>query len=127
MTGFITDIESKTLSNTSFREVLYTSQHMQVVVMSLLPSEDIGMEVHEIVDQFLRIEKGEGKVIMNGEEHVVKDGDAFVVPAGTQHNVVNTSSTNELKIYTIYAPPHHKEGTVHKTKADAEKDKEDHL
>mgnify|MGYP001616974639 CR=1 FL=1 len=127
MVGFLVNIEEKTRANSLFRQVLYTGQHEQVVVMSILPNEDIGEEVHEIVDQFLRIEEGEGKVIMNGEEHVIKDGDAFVVPAGTKHNVINTSSEKELKLYTIYSPPHHKDKTVHKTKADAVADKEDHL
>lgn len=127
MGGFLVNIEEKTRTNTYFRQVLYTSQHEQVVLMSLLPNEDIGEEIHEIVDQFLRIEEGEGKVIMNGEEHVIKDGDAFVVPAGTKHNVINTSSEKPLKLYTIYSPPHHKDKTVHKTKADAVADKEDHL
>src|SRR5690242_18234346 len=113
MTGFLTNIEKQTLENTSFRKVLYTGQHAQVVVMSLKPSESIGMEVHEIVDQFIRIESGEGKVVMNSEEHKIKDGDAFVVPAGTKHNVTNTSSKNPLKLYTVYSPPHHKDGVIH--------------
>lgn len=127
MTGFLQNIENLTLNNDYFRQVLFTGQHLQVVVMSLKPNEDIGVEVHEIVDQFLRVETGEGKVIINGEEHSVKDGDAFVVPAGAQHNVLNTSSEKFLKLYTIYAPPHHKDGTIHTTKQDAEADKEDHL
>ena len=95
--------------------------------MSLLPGEAIGMEMHEIVDQFLRVESGVGQVIMNGEEHPIKDGDAFIVPAGAQHNVINTSSDKPLKLYTLYSPPHHKEGIIHKTKQEAEVDKEDHL
>lgn len=127
MVGLLVNIEEKTRANSFFRQVLYTGQHEQVVVMSILPNEDIGEEVHEIVDQFLRIEEGEGRMVMNGEEHVVKDGDAFVVPAGTKHNVINTSSEKPLKLYTIYSPPHHKDKTVHKTKADAVADKEDHL
>ena len=127
MIGFLVNIEEKTRTNTFFRQVLYTGQHEQVVVMSLQPNEDIGEEIHEIVDQFLRIEEGGGKVIMNGEEHVIKDGDAFVVPAGTKHNVINTSSEKALKLYTIYSPPHHKDKTLHKTKADAIADKENHL
>jgi mannose-6-phosphate isomerase-like protein (cupin superfamily) len=127
MTGYIQNIEEVTLKNEYFRQVLFTGQHTQLVVMSLKPNEDIGVEIHEIVDQFLRVEVGEGKVIMNGEVHHIKGGDAFVVPAGTQHNVINTSSKNSLKLYTVYAPPHHKDGTVHKTKQDAEADKEDHL
>lgn len=127
MTGFLQNIEQLSLQNTHFRQVLYTGQHAQLVLMSLLPNEDIGMEVHEIVDQFLRVESGEGKVVMNGEEHPIKDGDAFIVPAGTQHNVFNTSSDKPLKLYTLYSPPHHRDATVHKTKQEAEADKEDHL
>lgn len=127
MTGYIGNIEKLTLANTYFRQVLYTGQHNQLVLMSLKPNEDIGMEVHQIVDQFLRIEKGGGKVVMNGEEHNVTAGDCIIVPAKTKHNVTNTSSTAPMKLYTVYSPPHHKDGTVHKTKADAEKDKADHL
>lgn len=127
MIGFVGNIEELTLANTNFRQVIYTGQHSQLVLMSLLPNEEIGMEVHEIVDQFLRIEKGEGKVIMNGEEHLIKDGSAIVVPAGTQHNVINTSLVNPMKLYTLYSPPHHKDATVHTTKKDAEQDSQDHL
>lgn len=127
MIGFLQNIEKLTLENTNFRHVLYTGQHVQLVLMSLQPSEEIGMEVHEIVDQFLRVETGEGKVVMNGEEHSIKDGYAFVVPAGTQHNVINSSPDKPLKLYTLYSPPHHKDGTIHKTKQEAGADKEDHL
>jgi len=127
MIGYLDNIEAVTLANESFRQVLYTGQHAQLVVMSLKPKEDIGLEVHEIVDQFLRVEAGEGTVIMNGEEHQIKDGDAFMVPAETKHNVINTSSENSLKLYTIYSPPHHKDKTIHKTKQDAEADTEDHI
>src|SRR5579864_3929397 len=127
MTGFIINIEEKTLQNENFREVLYTAQHSQLVLMSLNPNEEIGMEVHEIVDQFIRVESGTGKAILNGEEHQLSDGSAVVVPAGTQHNIINTSSDKKMKLYTIYSPAHHKDGTVHKTKADAEADKEDHI
>ncbi len=127
MTGYLDNIEKRTLENTNFRRVLYTGQHAQLVVMSLQPSEDIGQEVHEIVDQFIRVEAGQGKLLLNGEEHQVGDGDAFVVPAGAQHNVINTSSDKPLKLYTIYSPPHHKDGVIHATKADAAADKEDHL
>jgi mannose-6-phosphate isomerase-like protein (cupin superfamily) len=119
MVGFVGNIEEKTIANSFFREVVFTGAHSQLVVMSLLPNEEIGSEVHPHIDQFLRIEKGEGKVVMNGEEHLVKDGDAIVVPAGTQHNVINVSPTNELKLYTIYSPPQHPDGTIHKTKQDA--------
>ena len=127
MTGFIENIEELTLKNTYFRQVLFTSQHAQLVVMSLNPNEEIGIEVHEIVDQFLRIEKGEGKIIMNGEESELHDGSAVIVPAGVKHNVINTSSENPLKLYTIYTPPHHKDGIIHKTKQEAETDTEDHI
>lgn len=127
MTAFIGNIEEKTRANTYFRQVIYTGQHTQLVLMCLAPGEEIGMEVHETVDQFLRFEEGEGKVIIEGEEHPVKDGDAIIVPAGTKHNVVNTSQEKQLKLYTIYSPPHHKDGVVHKTKAEALADKEDHL
>ena len=127
MTGFVGNIEQLTLENNNFRKVIYTGQHSQLVLMSLKPNEEIGMEVHEIVDQFLRIEKGEGKVIINGEEHLIKDGSAIVVPAGAEHNVINTSSENELKLYTVYSPPHHKDGTIHVTKQDAEADTQDYL
>src|ERR1035437_2226445 len=118
--GFVTNIEKETLNNDNFRKVLYTSRHGQVVVMSLLPNEEIGMEVHEISDQFFRIDSGEGKVIIDGEEAQFSDGFAIVVPAGSQHNVINTSSEKSLKLYTIYMPPHHKDGVIHATKAEAE-------
>lgn len=127
MTGFVNDIDKLTTENTNFRQVLYTGQHAQLVLMSLLPSEDIGLEVHETTDQFIRIEQGEAKVVMNGEEQVIREGSAIVVPAGTNHNVINTSSTEHLKLYTVYSPPHHKDQTIHKTKADAENDTADHL
>ena len=127
MIGFVGDIEKLTLTNNNFRKVIYTGQHAQLVFMSLLPSEDIGMEVHETTDQFLRIEKGEGKVILNGEEHMLKDGSAIIVPAGTHHNIINTSPTNPMKLYTVYSPSHHKDGTIHKTKKEAEADTADHL
>lgn len=127
MTGYVDDIEKITEENSYFRKVIFTSQHQQLVVMSLLPGEEIGTEVHEINDQFLRIEKGEGKVIMNGEERIIREGTAIIVPAGTQHNLINTSTTLALKLYTIYSPPHHKDQTVHKTKAEALSDEADHL
>jgi mannose-6-phosphate isomerase-like protein (cupin superfamily) len=127
MVGFVDSIEAKTLANSFFREVLFTGKYCQLVVMSLLPNEEIGMEVHPTVDQFFRIEKGQGKVIMNGEEHEIKDGTAIVIPAGTQHNVINTSSTEALKLYTIYSPPNHPDKKIHKTKAEAMADEEDHV
>ncbi len=127
MTGYVDNIEKVTLANTNFRQVVYTGQHAQLVVMSLKPSEDIGLEVHQTTDQFLRVEQGEGKVVMNGVERLIKDGDAIIVPAGTEHNIINTSSERDLKLYTIYSPPHHKDGIVHKTKQDAIADQTDHL
>jgi len=127
MIGFAGNIEKQTLSNTYFRQVIYTAKYSQLVLMCLQPSEEIGMEIHEVTDQFFRFEEGEGKVVINGEEHSVKDGDAIIVPAGMQHNVINTSPDKQLKMYTIYSPPHHKDGIVHKTKAEAEADTEDHL
>ena len=117
--GYTENIQKKTLENTNFREVLYTGAHMQLVVMSLKPLEDIGMEVHPNVDQFFRIEKGQAKVIMNGEEAILTDDMVAIVPAGTQHNVINISNTEDLKLYTIYAPANHPEGTIHATRADA--------
>ena len=127
MVGYVDNIEAKTLANTFFREVLFTGRYSQLVVMSLLPNEEIGMEVHQAVDQFFRVEKGQGKVIMNGEEHEVKDGSAIIVPAGTEHNMVNTSSNEPLKLYTIYSPPNHPDKKIHKTKAEATVDEEDHV
>ncbi|RJP47736.1 MAG: cupin domain-containing protein [Armatimonadetes bacterium] len=119
MTGFVTNIEEQTENNTNFRQVIFTAPHSQLVLMSLQPGEDIGLEVHDNVDQFLRIEKGEGKVVMDGQEQDIKDGSAIVVPAGTQHNVLNTGD-KPLKLYTIYSPANHPEGTIHKTKEEAE-------
>lgn len=127
MKGFLANIEEKTLANAFFRQVIYTGQHAQLVLMCLQPNEEIGMEVHEIVDQFFRVEQGEGKVVINGEEHSIKDGDAIIIPAGTNHNVVNTSTDKQLKLYTIYSPPHHKDGIIHKTKKEAEADTSDYL
>lgn len=124
MSGYITNIEDTTKQNENFREVLFTGPHSQLVVMSLLPREEIGMEVHG-VDQFIRIEEGEGKAILNGEEHTIEEDFAIVIPAGTQHNIINTSSEKRMKLYTIYSPPQHKDGTIHKTKAEAMADEED--
>lgn len=122
--GYHANIESLTIKNTDFRKVLYTGEHMQLVLMSLLLGEEIGMEVHKENDQFFRFEAGEGKVIINGNEYEVVDGDIIVVPCGAEHNVVNTGSS-DLKMYTIYSPAHHKDGVVHKTKADALADDEE--
>jgi len=120
MTGFTGDIEKLTETNKNFRKVLYTGKYAQLVVMSLLPGEEIGNEVHHTVDQFFRIEEGKAKFVFRGEEHLVKAGDAVIVPAGTFHNVINTSTTEALKLYTLYSPPNHPDGTIHKTKAEAE-------
>jgi mannose-6-phosphate isomerase-like protein (cupin superfamily) len=118
------NIEKATLENNNFRTVIYTAPHSQVVLMSLLPGEEIGMETHEKVDQFFRFEKGTGKAVIAGQEYDLKDGMAVVVPAGTAHNFINTG-TEDLKLYTIYSPANHIDGRVHATKADAEADKED--
>ncbi|HAI22221.1 TPA: cupin domain-containing protein [Candidatus Collierbacteria bacterium] len=119
MTGFHADIEAETIGNTNFRKVLFTGVHSQLVVMSLLPGEDIGMEVHANVDQFFRFESGVGKAILNGEEILFKANDVVIVPAGTNHNIINTSTIEPLKLYTIYSPANHPEGTIHTTKEDA--------
>jgi mannose-6-phosphate isomerase-like protein (cupin superfamily) len=116
MTGYVTDIEKETLENTNFRKVLFTGPNSQLVVMSLKPGEDIGTEVHEEHDQFIRIEKGQAKAVLNGEVHKLEDDFAVIIPAGTEHNIINKSETEELKLYTIYSPPEHPDGTVHKTK-----------
>jgi mannose-6-phosphate isomerase-like protein (cupin superfamily) len=118
MAGYVTDIEEKTESNEFFRQVLFTGKHSQLVVMALQPGEDIGVEVHPNVDQFFRIEEGHGKVVINGEESQIKDGTAVVVPAGAEHNIINTGD-EPLKLYTIYSPPNHPDGTIHKDKAEA--------
>ncbi len=121
MTGYVGSIEKQTLENGFFRQVLFTGKYAQLVVMCLKPGEEIGNEVHDNVDQFFRIEEGEAKFVFNGsEEHLVGNGDAVIVPAGTFHNVINASQTGPLKLYTLYSPPNHPDGTVHKTKAEAE-------
>lgn len=118
MKGFHANIEEETLKNENFRKVLYTGNHSQLVLMSLNVKEEIGMEVHEDNDQFFRFEKGEGKVIIDGNEYKIKDGDAIIVPAGAKHNVINTGK-EKLKLYTIYSPAHHKDGIIRKTKKEA--------
>lgn len=120
MKGFKSAIEKETVDNSDFRRVLYTSKHSQLVLMSLLPNEEIGLETHNENDQFFRVEKGSGKCIIDGSEYTLADGDAIVVPVGAQHNIINTSATEPLKLYTIYSPPHHKDGIVRATKHDAE-------
>lgn len=125
MTGFIDDIEKLTKENSSFRKVLFTGTHSQLVLMNLKPGEDIGLEVHDNVDQFFRVDAGEGEVLIDGEKAQIHDGFAVVVPAGSEHNIVNTGE-NELKLYTIYSPPNHPEGTVHQTREEAMKAEEEH-
>jgi len=119
MKGFKSSIEKDTIANKDFRRVLYTGKHSQLVMMSLRAGEDIGMETHATVDQFFRFEKGRGVIIIDGASIDVKEGDAAIVPAGAQHNVVNTNKSEDLKLYTIYSPPEHKDGTIRRTKADA--------
>ncbi len=121
MIGYHANIEQLTLANNNFRQVLFTAPHSQLVLMSLLPGEEIGLEVHNDVDQFFRFEKGSGKIILGGEETIIGNGDVAIVPAGTEHNVINTSTTEELKLYTIYSPANHPDGTIQPTKAEAEK------
>jgi mannose-6-phosphate isomerase-like protein (cupin superfamily) len=123
--GFVANIEKETTKNTDFRRVLYTGKFSQLVLMRLVPGEEIGEETHDDVDQFFRFEEGEGAVIIDGVKHAVKDGSAVIVPSGAKHNVVNTSKTADLKLYTIYSPPEHQDKVVRKTKREAEA-KEEH-
>jgi mannose-6-phosphate isomerase-like protein (cupin superfamily) len=118
MKGYVTNIEEGTLSNKDFRRVLYTAKNTQLVLMSIQPNEDIGEEIHTL-DQFIRVEAGHGVALLDGKEHRLSDGFAVVIPAGTKHNVVNDSATEELKLYTLYSPPEHRDGTIHRTKKDA--------
>ena len=118
--GFIADIEDQTEENRDFRRVLYTGPHMQLVLMSLAPGEELGEEVHETTDQFFRVEEGKGEVVIDGRETRIESDIAIIVPAGTRHNVRNTGH-KPLRFYTLYAPPEHPDGTVHRTKADADK------
>lgn len=120
MKGFHTDIEEATRENTFFRKVLYTSGHMQLVLMSLEPKQEIGLEIHADNDQFIRCETGNGEFIIDGVTHELADGVALIIPAGAEHNVINTSSEHALKLYTVYAPPHHKDGVIHRTKAETD-------
>ena len=125
MKGFKSNIEKDTLKNKNFRKVLYTGHHLQLVLMSLKPKEEIGAEVHAENDQFLRFEGGKGRVIIDKTTYSVKDGDAVIVPAGAKHNVINMSASEDLKLYTIYAPAHHKDQIVRKTKESAEANDEE--
>lgn len=123
MRGYVVNIEKLTLDNDDFRRVLYTAKNSQLVLMSLQPGEEIGEEVHQL-DQFFRIESGEGKATLDDIGHSIKDGSAILVPAGTAHNIINTGS-EPMKLYTVYSPPNHRDGTVHATRKDAEKDEEE--
>lgn len=126
MKGYIDNIEALALTNENFRKVLYTDTNCQLVLMSLLAHEDIGEEVHEDVDQFLRVEKGTGKAVISDISHDIFDGSVIIVPAGTKHNIINTGEES-MKLYTLYMPPHHHDGTIHPTKADAIKDEAEHF
>lgn len=123
MKGYVVNIEKISLQNENFRKVLYTAKNSQLVVMSLKPGEDIGEEIHQL-DQFIRCEAGEGKAILDGITHKISNGFSIIVPAGAKHNIVNTSSDKPLKLYTLYSPPNHRDGVIHKTKADAETNEE---
>ncbi len=125
MKGFVDDIEKLTKENFNFREVIFTGEHTQLVLMSLKPGEDIGKEVHDHVDQFFRVDEGEGEVLIDGETFAIKDGSAVVVPAGSEHNLTNTGS-NDLKLYTLYSPPNHPAGTIHATRDEAMAAEEEH-
>ena len=118
MKGHVTDIERDTLKNEDYRRVLFTGPNIQLVLMTLQPGEEIGLEHHTGHDQFIRIEEGEGEAVLDGKRHKLADGVSVVIPSGVEHNVVNTSKTKKLRLYTLYAPPEHPDGTVHKTKAD---------
>jgi mannose-6-phosphate isomerase-like protein (cupin superfamily) len=118
MTGYVANIEEATLQNSDYRRVLYTGKNLQLVLMSIAPGDEIGSEVHEDHDQFIRVESGTGVAVLNGERSQLSDGSAVVVPAGVEHNVVNSSTDTPLRLYTIYSPPEHKDGTLHRTKAD---------
>lgn len=123
MKGYVENIEKASLENEDFRRVLYTGPNSQLVLMSLKPEEEIGMEVHTL-DQFFRVENGVGKTILNGVEHEIEDGSAIVIPAGTEHNIINTSTDKKMKLYTIYSPANHKDQVIHHTKEEAESDDE---
>ena len=126
MKGYVKNIEELSLQNENFRQVLYTAKNSQLVLMSLKPGEDIGMEVHHL-DQFLRCESGQGQAILDGVVYEISDGFAILVPAGTNHNIINTSLDKPLKLYTLYSPPNHIDGIIHPTKAAAEADKDDNF
>jgi len=123
MKGYIVNIEKITKENNNFRKVLYTAKNSQLVVMSINPKEDIGEETHDL-DQFIRIEEGRGRAVLNGVETDIEDNYAIVIPAGTKHNIINTSEEKSLKLYTVYSPPNHRDGVIHPAKKDAESDEE---
>lgn len=125
-TGYATDIEKRSLDNQNFRQVLFTGPYAQLVVMSLEPGEEIGLETHDHIDQFIRVEAGHGVAILDGKEHPLRDGTAVVIPAGTEHNIINRSESEPLKLYTIYSPPEHPDGTIHHTKLEADEDERAH-
>lgn len=118
-TGYVTNIERDTLSNEDFRRVLFTGRNTQLVLMTLKSGEDIGQEIHDEHDQFIRVEAGRGVVVLAGKEYALSDGVAVVIPAGVEHNIINTSADAPLRLYTLYSPPEHADGTVHRTKRDA--------
>ncbi|OQW37350.1 MAG: cupin [Nitrospira sp. SG-bin1] len=126
MDHFLIDIEESTVKNDNFRKVLFTARNSQLVLMSLKPGEDIGMETHDL-DQFIRVEAGRGTAQLNGKDYPIQDGSALVIPAGTRHNIISSGKDEPLKLYTIYSPPEHKDGTVHRTKQDAQADRGDHF
>ena len=123
MKGYVTNIENLSMKNGNFRHVLYTAKNSQLVVMSIEPGEDIGEEVHHL-DQFIRCESGQGTAILDGVQHSISDGFVVIVPAGVRHNIINNSPDKPLKLYTVYSPPNHRDGVIHKTKAEAEADEE---
>jgi mannose-6-phosphate isomerase-like protein (cupin superfamily) len=118
MKGFITNIERATIDNIDYRRVLFTGRNTQLVLMAVGPGEEIGLETHDEHDQFIRVESGTGVVVLDGEQHSLEDGSAVVIPAGVRHNVINTSKDTPLRLYTLYSPPEHADGTVHRTKQD---------
>lgn len=126
MSGYSINIEEKTLASDNFREVLYTTERSQLVIMTLKAGEEIGMEHHTGHDQFIRVEAGEGVAILDGERHPLTDGVAVVIPAGTEHNVINTSTTSPMRLYSLYMPPEHPHGIVHKNKAEADEYEKQH-
>ncbi len=125
MKGYVTNIEKLTEENSNFRQVLYTAKNSQLVVMSLKPNEEIGSETHNTLDQFIRVEEGEGKAVLNDVEYPLEDGSAVVIPAGVKHNIINTSSDKAMKLYTVYSPPEHRDKVIHSTKEEAEADTTD--